>query len=119
MKKGKSMYDEFREDIEKWCDQGLTIKEMFAKLPPGYRYQGLYNYIRLNNIRDNAWTRELEKRNKCNQCEYCHKVKNVMGTYNKADNRICTLSWRLIQYSVRHSPVWCEKGENNDNSQTF
>ena len=110
MRKGQSMYSPYREQIEKWCDAGLTINQMLEKFPPGYTYQSLYTYIRVNQIKDGAFKRELQARNVCDTCEYCKKIKNVKGTYNKADNRLCTLSWRLIQYSARHCPVWCEKG---------
>ena len=113
MRKGQSMFSPFREQIEKWCDEGLTIRQMIEQLPPGYEYQSLRSYIVSNRIRDGAYGREINARNVCNLCEYCHKVKNVMGTYNVADNRICTKSWRLIQYSVRHCPTWCEKVVEN------
>ena len=109
MRKGYSMFTKFRPDIEKWCDAGLTVKEMIKKLPQGYREQGLYYYIWKNGIKYEA--HKYEDRYSCDECDYCKRVRNVRGTYNKADNRLCTLSWRLIQYSVKHCPVWCEKGE--------
>ena len=119
MRKGDSMFNQFREDIEKWCDEGLTIMEMHSRLPEGYSWKSLYCYIRTNKIRNGALERGIDKRNVCDKCVYCKKVRNVKGTYNKADNRLCTLSWRLIQYSVRHCPTWCEKGDKDDNAKTL
>lgn len=103
-----SMYEPFLEMIEKSCDAGLTLRETFAQLPEGYTYAGFYNFIRTHKVREGAWKREKLARHVCDKCEYCKKIKNVMGTYNVADNRLCTKSWRLIQYSVRHCPIWCE-----------
>lgn len=103
-----SMYDEFRPQIEKWCDEGRTIREMIDLLPPGYVYCSLRDYIARKKLRAGT---ELAKRNVCNECEYCKRFKNIAGTYNAANDRICTLSWRMIQYTARHCPRWCEKGE--------
>lgn len=118
MRKGSSMFNPYREDIEMLCAQGLTLKEMMTKLPPNFRYEGLYNYILINNIRDVNLIKEKKGINVCDRCEYCRKIKNVKGEYNKADNRLCTKSWRLIQYSVKLSPVWCERGKD-DNAETI
>ena len=105
-----SMYDPFREHIEKCCDSGMTIRQTFETFPAGYTYGALYDYIRKHKIREGAWKRNETAKRVCDQCEYCKKIKNVAGKYNVADNRLCTLSWRLIQYSVRHCPTWCEYG---------
>lgn len=119
MRKGDSMFNEFREDIERWCDEGLTIMEMHSRLPEGYAWKSLYNYIRVNKIREGAWKRGIDKRNVCDKCEYCKRVKNIKGAYNVGNDRLCTKSWRMIQYSVRHCPKWCEKGEKDDNTETL
>lgn len=102
-----SMYDEFRPQLERWCDEGLTIREMLNELPPGYCYDSLRNYIKRKELRP---CMEISKRNVCDKCEYCKRFKNIAGTYNKGNDRICTLSWRMIQYTARYCPRWCEKG---------
>ena len=103
-----SMFDQYREFIETCLDSGMSLKETHELLPDGYTYGGFYDYIRTNKIREKAWKREVDARYVCDKCEYCKKIKNVKGEYNKADHRLCTKSWRLIQYSVRHCPRWCE-----------
>ena len=110
MRKGKSMFNDFHEDIERWCNEGLTVKQMWKKLPPGYTYDGLYTYIRVNFIYG-KWAKELDVRPKCKSCEYMHEVRNAKGRYDKAC-MLCTKSWQMISASVRHSPRWCEKGDN-------
>lgn len=118
MRKGQSMFAPYRKKIEKWCAQGLTLPQMMKKLPSNFRYEGLYNYIRINGIRDVNLMKVKKGANVCDKCDYCHKVRNVKGKYNKADNRLCTKSWRLIQYSVKLCPTWCERKNDDDNSET-
>lgn len=102
-----SMFDPFVKDIEEWCDQGLTVKQIWAKLPAGYAYQSLYTYIRKNRIREGAWKRAVDARNKCEKCEYCKEVRNAKGKFDKAC-MLCTKSWRMISASVIYRPTWCE-----------
>ena len=103
------MFDPFREQIEKCCDAGMTKREAHEKLfPAGYSYQGFLSYIRTNHICENAWQREIEARRVCDKCKYCQRFKNSYGKENVAENRICTLSWRIINGCVRHCPTWCE-----------
>ena len=104
-----SLFDPFRSEIEKCCDEGMTTREVFEKLfPAGYSYAGLLSYIKRNNVRGGAWRREIEARRVCDKCEYCKQFKNSLGNVNVAENRICTKSWRIINGSVRHCPRWCE-----------
>ena len=103
------MFDPYREQIIKWCLQGVTCKEMTELLPKGYDYHSLYEYIRTNNLRDHAWERVYGARNHCIECEYCHEYINAKGFVNKAEPNICTKTWRVIPASVVHSPRWCEK----------
>ena len=112
-----SIFDPFREQIEKCCDEGMTIREAHKMFPAGYSYQGLMTYIKVNHIREGAWKRELEARRICDKCEYCQQFKNSMGNVNVAENRICKLSWRIINGSVRHCPRWCEYGEGKNSEE--
>ena len=102
-----SMFDPFREDIEKWCNAGLTLKEAYGKLPEGYSFGGFYSYLRAKGIRGGSWGRAIDAKNVCNKCEYCKTFQNENGGYNKEMNRICTKHWRLVRGSVVHSPTWC------------
>ena len=102
-----SMFDEFRPQIEEWCSEGRTVREMISLLPDGYVYNSLRDYIK--KIKVGKYGLELEKRPVCDKCEYCKHFKNLDGNYNVANDRICTLSWRMIAYSVSHCPRWCEK----------
>ena len=113
MGKRVSMFEPFREDIEKWCDAGLTMRQAFSKLPEGYSFSSFCEYIYVNNIRGRRWQRAIDTRNECSECEYCQKFKNEMGRYNKVLNRICTKHWRLLNGSIRHCPMWCEKGKED------
>ena len=103
-----SIFDPFREQIEKCCDEGMTIRDAHKMLPDGYSYQGLMSYIRANHIRENAWKRERDARRVCDKCKYCQQFINSAGTVNVAENRICKLSWRIIHGGVKHCPKWCE-----------
>lgn len=116
-----SMFDPFREDIEKWCDAGLTLRQAFNKLPEGYSFSSFYEYLRVHGIRGNRWRGELDARNVCNKCEYCKRFVNEMGVQNKVVNRICTKYWRLLSGSVRYCPMWCEYrgGEVGEQEEQF
>ena len=103
-----SMFDPFREDIEKWCDQGMTLQQAYNMLPAGYSFGGFYSYLRAKGIRGCSWNREIDIRNKCAHCEYCHEFKNAKGFVNRQEHLICTKTWRVIGASVRHCPRWCE-----------
>ena len=109
----KSMFDEHQDKIIKWCSQGVPVKEMVKMLGGYYTHKGLYAYIRSHKLMEKS--RALEARNKCNECEYCHKYKNIYGEY-VINNRICALSWRTIQAEVVHCPRWCEKEKSYDNT---
>ena len=102
------MFDQFREQIERGCDAGMTLKEIYDTLPEGYIYQSLYSYVKVHKIRENSWKRVVDARRTCENCEYFQKFLNRMGRENKIENRLCTLSWRIIANSVRHCPTWCE-----------
>ena len=104
-----SMYEPFREKIIEWCIQGDTIPQMIEKLGGHYTRQSLYTFIKKNNLRY-GYGNVYMHRNHCVGCEFCREFKNPMGKYNK-ENKICTLSWRVIAASVVCSPRWCEKGE--------
>ena len=104
----ESMFDEYRPQIEQWCSEGRTLKEMITLLPEGYLYSSLMDYIKRKKIRGKYGV-ELDKRPICDECEYCKHFKNLNGKYNVANDRICTLSWQMIGCSVSHSPRWCEK----------
>ena len=112
MRRGNSMFEPFREQIERDIDAGLTVKQIWKNLPPGYTYDGLYTYIRVNQIRNGEWAKALDVRPKCVSCEYMREVKNAKGRYDKAC-MLCTKSWQMISASVRHCPRWCEKVEVN------
>ena len=113
-----SMFDPYREQIEKCCDEGMTIREVHKMFPEGYSYQALMSYIRVHHIREGAWKRAIEARKVCDTCEYCQQFKNSLGNVNVAENRICTKSWRIIGGSVRHCPRWCEfYGEGNNSEE--
>lgn len=113
-----SMFDPYREQIEKWCDEGMTIREAHKMFPEGYSYEGLMSYINVHHIREGAWKRELDARRVCDKCEYCQEFKNSLGNVNVAENRICTLSWRIIGGSVRHCPRWCEYGNDDEGNNS-
>ena len=104
-----SMFDPYRKEIERLCDFGLTPRQVFDRLGlnDGYVYESFWQYIYVNKIREGTWTREVDIRNKCDKCEYCHEYRNVMGHIPKA-YRICSKSWRVIGASVVHCPIWCE-----------
>lgn len=104
-----SMFDPFRADIERWCDEGLTIKEVYEKLPDGYSFQGFYSYLRTKRIVERAWRKALEARRACDSCEYCKRFKTSRG--EMAGSRICTLSWRILSTDVKICPRWCEYRE--------
>ena len=102
-----SMFDDFRGKIEKWCKQGKSLRWMLNQFPEGYTYEGLRKYIAKHNL-----TEVLnENKPKCDECEYCKIFKNIAGEVNSVNNRICSKSWRLIQYNVIKSPKWCERGQ--------
>jgi len=104
-----SMFDPFREQIEKCCDAGMTMRQTHELLfPVGYSYQGFLSYIRTKGIRESAWKRERDARRVCDKCKYCQRFINSSGEVNVAENRICKLSWRIINGGVRHCPKWCE-----------
>ena len=103
-----SMFDPFREDIEKWCNAGLTLKEAYGMLPAGYSFGGFYSYLRAKGLRGGNWGRAIDDKNVCDNCEYCKVYQNEQGGMNKRVNRICTRQWRLISGSVVHSPMWCD-----------
>ena len=98
-----SIYDPHREDIEEWCSQGITVKEMAERLGVGYYEQGIYAYIKAHGLRTKA--QYFSMKNHCNECEHCHLYTNLSGN----TNRICALSWRTIQKNVVCCPTWCEK----------
>ena len=102
-----SMFDEFREQVEKCCDAGMSLRETFEQLPDGYSYPSFYSWLRVNRIRESAWRREVDARNLCEKCEYCKRIKNSKGTYDKS-HRLCTKSWQIINNSVVYCPRWCE-----------
>lgn len=103
-----SMFDPFREQIEQWCDDGLSIKQAFNKLPEGYRYESFYEYIKKKHIKETQWKRAVATRNVCDECEHCKHFLNVMGRENKHHNRICLNYMRLLSNDVKYCPVWCE-----------
>ena len=107
----ESMFDEFRPQIEEWCSEGRTLREMIGLLPEGYRYGSLMDYIKRKKIRG-KYGNELSKRPVCDKCEFCKRFKNLDGKYNVANDRICTKSWRMISASVSHCPRWCEQWTN-------
>ena len=101
-----SMFDPFKDQIAIWCQQGMTVRKMCEKLGGYYNIATLDNFIVKHNLRTKP---TVQYRPKCDECEYCKSVKNIMGTYDKS-NRLCTKTWRMIQVSVTYSPTWCEKG---------
>lgn len=111
MRKGTSIFEPYREKIAEWCVQGDTIPQMIEKLGNNYTKSSLYQYIKANDMRY-GYKNVYENRNHCVGCEFCREFRNNMGKYNK-ENKICTLSWRVIGASVVCSPRWCEKGGNN------
>ena len=102
-----SMFDPYREQIEKCCDAGMSLRETFEILPEGYTFSAFYSWLRSNRIREGAWKREVDARNLCDKCEYCKVIKNHMGRYDKS-HKLCTKSWQIISASVAHCPTWCE-----------
>jgi len=114
----ESMFDPFKDQIRKWCEAGVPVKEQAQLLGEGYNRQSLYSYIHTRNLWDDPYSTIYDNRNHCSECEYCHRFKNNMGRYTKAD-RICSLSWQVINWDVKCCPIWCEKGEKNDNSKTL
>ena len=102
-----SMFDPYREQIEKCLDDGLTLQQTLDELGSGYLLTTLYTYVRKNNLRGGAWKREIETRRVCDKCEYCKTIRNQRGEYS-VSNRLCTKSWQIINCSVVHCPRWCE-----------
>jgi len=109
---GRSMFDPYREDIKRWCEDGLTCTQMLEKLGGGYLRASLYEYIRRYELRYPKKYEKCQDRNKCDECEFCHEFRNWKGTFDKS-NRICTKSWQVISHGVVYSPTWCEKGGTN------
>ena len=107
-----SMFDPYREDIIKWCADGITCTEMIERLGGGYLRASLYEYIRHCGLREPKHYEKYIKRNKCDECEFCHEFRNWKGTMDKS-NRICTKSWQVVNHDVVYSPTWCEKGGEN------
>ena len=112
-KGNESMFDPFRDQIEKWCDDGLTPRQVFERLPDGYIFNSFYAYLITHRIREGAWKREYENRPVCDKCEYCHEFKNHLGKTTKS-NRICTKSWQIINHLVVFCPTWCELYDKHD-----
>ena len=102
-----SMFDDFRDKIEKWCKEGKSVAWMITQFPEGYTYDALRCYL----VRNNLIEVVNENRPICDECEYCKIFKNIAGEINSVNNRICSKSWRLIQYNVIKSPKWCERGQ--------
>lgn len=109
MRRRKSMFDPFKDQIAEWCSQGVAVKEMADRLEEQtgdlFFEQGLYAYISRNSLRNRPWKDVYDARNQCKGCEYCHIYTNT----NNTKGRICSKSWRTIQPNVTHSPTWCEK----------
>ena len=109
MRKGDSMFAPFREKIIEMCSSGMTCAEMVKELPPGYSYQSLYTYIRQNCLREQAWEKIYDARNKCSECEYCKEIYNLTNKVVKS-YKICSKSWRYVHADGKYCPKWCEKG---------
>lgn len=107
-RKRASIYDPFKDDIVKWCNSGMPVKDMIVRIGPGYSEQGLYAYIARKGLR----TKEAvyEARRKCSKCPFCHDYINT----NRTKGRICSMTWRTIQPNVVNSPTWCELGKTYD-----
>lgn len=110
-----SMFDPFREQIERGCVEGLSLKEIYEQLPEGYTYAGFYSYLRAQQLRGKIRFTAWDKKHKCDECEHCKNFVNCMGKYDRS-HRICTLDWRVINHGVKHCPNWCalERGETDD-----
>lgn len=102
-----SMFDPFRELIEKCLMDGMTVRETLAQLPEGYVYDSLYTYIRVNKLNDGNLKGEIDARHRCDTCEYMKIIKNKNGKYDKS-HRLCTKSWQILNMSVVCCPRWCE-----------
>ena len=114
MKKRRSRLDPYKDQITDWSQRGVTATKMADMLLEEtgelFSEQMIYTYIYKHGLRYRPWKDVYEARNKCNDCEYCHKYINT----NYSQGRICTLSWRTIQSNVINSPVWCEKETNGE-----
>jgi len=109
MRKRRSKFDPYEEQITKWCQAGMPVKEMadrlFEETGEIFDEPAIHSYIFRHRLRERPWVDVYEARNQCNECEHCHKYINT----NNTEGRICSLYWRVIQNGVRHSPFWCEK----------
>ena len=115
---GESMFDPYKDKIRKWCESGVTINEQVALLGEGYNRNSLYAYIHSRNLWDDPYGTIYAHRNHCDECDHCHKFKDIMGNYTKSC-RICDLSWRVINKDVKCRPTWCEKERKDDYSKTI
>ena len=121
MKKRKraSRLDPYRDQITKWCLQGIPVKKMADMLCEQtgdlYFEQMIYAYIYKHGLRFRPWIDVYAARNQCDECEHCHKYTNTNGK----EGRICSLYWRTIQKQVVHSPVWCEKDGINERAEAY
>lgn len=108
-----SIYDPFRDNIQLWCAEGRSVREMAEILGDGYEEQGIYHYIRVKKLRKNPWNDVYEARNKCEECEHCQRYINT----NNREGRLCKLSWHTIQNGVTYCPTWCEKEKGYEKTE--
>lgn len=93
-----SMFDEHRDQIIEWVEQGYNFREIIELLPAGYSYGGLMDWVRVNKIS------QLIQRQKCNECVDMRRCESMNGQYT----RICTVSWKVIPRNITRAPRWCE-----------
>ena len=109
----KSKFDPYIIEIARYAAMGLTTQEIAELIE--YHFDdivskdALYAFMRSRGIQSMVTmggTNLEYEAPKCEKCKSCHMV---LSFDSKSKIRICKKANRVIGWSVKTSPMWCEK----------
>lgn len=106
-----SMFEPFKEDIQRLINDGYCGKQIYDILfrgKEGYSYPSLINYIRNHRIYGDLPEDKFEKIPKCSECESLKSITRCVKDRN--DILMCQETYKEVnRYGITNCPTWCPK----------
>ena len=109
----KSKFDPYIIEIARYAAMGLTTQEIAELIE--YHFDdivskdALYAFMRSRGIQSMVTMGGTNLEYEAPKCEKCKSCYTVLSFDSKSKIRICKKANRVIGWSVKTSPMWCEK----------
>lgn len=111
-KNRRSKFDPYIDEIEKWLDMGLTIKQIAEELEINFDdvvdESALYSFVRSRNLKSKVFPGGKNREYQPPRCEDCEECYYIIGTNNQK-MKTCRSEQRVVPKSVKTSPPWCKE----------